>query len=299
MIYSLFLFGLIEHLHVWAYSSDIWLVVDGGRFVWHGALGYVYQGSGSYSLPLSFIVMAPVSGLIDHYALEEGSPFPIGHPSAWLLVGPYTLLFGVFLLHAVRRLAWDLATTWKTLGRSVGGGHHHSGTGVSMGSLRGRSSCHLRSSRSAQAARPRLRSRCAAPIGGHFVQADRCHAHTVPAVHGAIRAATLTRRRLCPAGCSHCCADSLSPVNLVKHYQGHSAVYLTWLGSKTSQVSRTIGLLGARSRNQRRPQVLLHSVLIFGPSRRPLTTPTTGSPGLLFAGLVGIAVHRQVRLKDG
>ena len=159
MIYSLFLFGLIEHLHVWAYSSDIWLVVDGGRFVWHGALGYVYQGSGSYSLPLSFIVMAPVSGLIDHYALIEGSPFPIGHPSAWLLVGPYSS--AVRDLPPPRRAPVGMGpwTTWQTLGRSVGGGHHHSGTGVSMGSLRGRSSCHLRSSRSAQAARPRLRSR--------------------------------------------------------------------------------------------------------------------------------------------
>src|SRR5579875_3917152 len=101
-------FGLFGVHGAWFVPADVWMLVGGGRFVWHGVLGYVYQGTGSYALPLSFIAMAPVSGLSDHLGLLTGFPFPVAHPSAWLLVGPYTLLMNAVLLHAVRRLAWDL-----------------------------------------------------------------------------------------------------------------------------------------------------------------------------------------------
>src|SRR5438270_10316892 len=117
MFYSLvvwkYQFAWEHHLHgrtlnAWYSTGDTWNIVDAGRYVWHGSLGYVYQAAGSsYALPLSFILAAPVSALIDHYNLVEGI-VPLLRPSAWLLVGPFILLFNVFLLDAVRRLAWDL-----------------------------------------------------------------------------------------------------------------------------------------------------------------------------------------------
>lgn len=108
MIYSLFVAPLFTADHLWFAPGDVWMDVDGGRYVWHGALGYVYQGTGSYALPGFFILLAPASGLIDHLRLIEGTPYLVPHPSAWLVAGPYTMLFGIFLLHAVRRLGWDL-----------------------------------------------------------------------------------------------------------------------------------------------------------------------------------------------
>lgn len=108
MIYSLFVAPLLTANHLWFAPGDVWMAVDGGRYVWHGALGYVYEGTNSYSLPGFFILLAPVSGLIDHFRLIEGMPYPVPRPSAWLIVGPYTMLFGIFLLHAVRRLGWEL-----------------------------------------------------------------------------------------------------------------------------------------------------------------------------------------------
>jgi hypothetical protein len=95
-------------LRGWYVPQDVWMAFDGGRYVWNGALGFVYQGTSSYATPLSFIVIAPIVGLCDHLGLSEGSPIPLVHPTAWLLVGPFTLLFGILLLQAVRRLAWDL-----------------------------------------------------------------------------------------------------------------------------------------------------------------------------------------------
>ena len=101
LIYSLLLDQMIRGGHFWFYPTDVWSMVDAGRYVAHGALGYVYQGtSGSYALPLSFVLIAPVSGVIDHFGLVEGAPFPVAHPNAWLVVAPYILMFGIVVLHA-------------------------------------------------------------------------------------------------------------------------------------------------------------------------------------------------------
>jgi hypothetical protein len=113
MFYSLSLYARTHshlfHGHsVWFVPSDIWMPVDTGRYVWDGSLNHLYRVyQGFNSLPLSSIVMAPVAEVISRHNLIE-NVVPVAKPSAWLLVGPYTLAFNVFFLDAVRRLSWDL-----------------------------------------------------------------------------------------------------------------------------------------------------------------------------------------------
>jgi hypothetical protein len=318
LFYSFYLFGVIKHAHVWAYSTtDIWLVVDGGRFVWHGALGYIYQGTQSYSLPLSFIVMAPVSGLIDHYGLVEGSPFPIAHPSAWLLVGPYSLVFGIFLLHGVRRLAWDLGVRRRLWAVQLAAvllvlvpcfqwGHFEDVVALTF-----------------------VLHAVRKVLVGDFVRAALLISVAVSFKQTAgmlipwlvFMAPRGLRLRCLGAACALPAAfvaltlgvdwnDAskalFSPVNMVKHYPGHSAIYLTWLGKKTSQVSRTIGLLSSvgagwflrKVRSAPQTVAAIGLLLIIRPFSEAIIYSYYWSPGLLFAGLVGLAVHKRFRIHD-
>jgi hypothetical protein len=83
---------------------DLSTLVDAGHHLWIGAWGSVYRPhSGLYDLPPSLFVIAPLSGLLGH--LHS----PPGHHLVFdLFEIPYLLAFTVFLLHAVRRLAWEL-----------------------------------------------------------------------------------------------------------------------------------------------------------------------------------------------
>jgi hypothetical protein len=100
---------LVQQDHYWFVATDTWLATEAGRYVWNGALGYVYQSSTHfYALPGSAILIAPVVGLSDHLGQVEGFPFPVPRPSAWLIVGPYTLSFAVLFVYSVRRLAWEV-----------------------------------------------------------------------------------------------------------------------------------------------------------------------------------------------
>jgi hypothetical protein len=97
-----------------------------------------------------------------------------------------------------------------------------------------------------------------------------------------------------------------SPVNLISGYEGHSAFYLTWLGTKTSQYSRTAGVLAsvgvgwALRKARSAPAVLAASALIF--LLRPLSEAISytyyWSPFMLLAGLVGVAAHGRLRARD-
>jgi hypothetical protein len=83
---------------------DLSTLSDAGHQVWMGAWGSVYQPNGGlYDLPLSLFVIAPMSGVLRHVSS------PPGHQLVFDLLGiPYLLAFSVLLLHAVRRLTWDL-----------------------------------------------------------------------------------------------------------------------------------------------------------------------------------------------
>lgn len=303
--------------HGWYQSTDIWQLVDGGRFVAHGALGAVYQGTGSYALPLSFILMAPVSFLVDRYNLVEGIPYPIPHPSAWLIAGPYSLLFGIFLLHSVRSLAWDLGVRsrlWQlqliavvvVLIPCFEWGHFEDVMALTA---------------TLHATRKLLK--------GDWVKAGLWLAVAISFKQWAVmllplmvflappgrRVRTLVACSALPASFvlfvlgsdwSDAFRALFSPTTQLHGYEGHSAAFLGWFGQKASVVGRATGTLVAASAGWRArgventPQLLavVSGILIVRPLFEPLLYSYYLSPGLLLAGFVGTAAHRRIRLVD-
>lgn len=315
--YSFVLYGWIHHVNNWNYPVDVWMLVDGGRFVSNGALGYVYQGSGSYAFPLAFVVFGPVSGLVDHFQLIEGSPFPVAHPSAWVLVGPYSALLGIPLLYAVRTLAWDVGVRsrlWllQLLTFAVAvmpcwlWGHPEDLLSMTFVVFALRS---LRTDRF-------MRAAFMLSVAVSFKQTAMM---LIPLVFfmapKSQRLRTLAAACVLPAvlaGFSLAVdwADAskalFSPVNLLHHYQGHSAFYISWWGAKTSEISRGCGVLlsvalGWWLRKVRTtPQILAAAsmILIVRPFSEAINYSYYWSPGLLLAGCLGVAVHGRVRWRD-
>jgi hypothetical protein len=318
LIYSLLLDQMIRGGHFWFYPTDVWSIVDAGRYVAHGALGYVYQGtSGSYALPLSFVLIAPVAGVIDHLGLVEGAPFPVAHPSAWLVVAPYILMFGIVVLHAARRLAWQLGvrrrlwavqvlTAVVVLLPTYYWGHFEDAIAIAF---------------VLYAARRVLRGDylMAAVLLSIAVSAKQW---AIPLVPFVVFSAPHGRRLRClAAACALPAAfvalvlgvdwaDAskalFSPVNQTHVTEGHVAFYWTWFGSKTSQASRTIGLLLAsalawRLRRVRYPGALMGgmaAVLVLRPFFEAINFSYYWSPALILAGFTGLAAHRRVRWQD-
>jgi hypothetical protein len=139
--------------------------------VWHGELANVYDAAtAAYALPLSFILMAPVAALVDLYPLVEGI-VPLARPNAWLVVGPYSLLFGVSFVDAVRRLAWDLGQRRHLWGSTALRRGTCSGAVFRMRSFRGRNRADLRDPLCALPNRSRSCAGCPVAVTRRFIQA--------------------------------------------------------------------------------------------------------------------------------
>lgn len=317
MYYTFFLSGEIHHSTIWFQSNDTWGVIDAGRFVWNGALGYVYQGSGSYALPLSFILSAPIAGAIDHFKLVEGAPYPVAHPSAWLLVAPYTLLYGLPFLVAVRRLSWDLgvrARLWAVqltcvplvlipcyfwghfedllaltfvvlaLRRMLSGNWVKAGLYISLAVASKQWAAMLIPLLVMLAPRgQRIRSALAACI-----------------LPGSLALFTLG------VDWTDASKALFAPVNLGTGAPGHLSFYATWLGSRTSQASRTLGVVVTvplawwlrRSRGAPAIAAAIGLILVVRPFAEAISYSYYWSPALLMAGFVSLAAHRRFRASD-
>lgn len=106
MAHSLWWMSVVHRSPGWWVPGDTWIIVEPGRYVANGALGYLYSADqGFLALPLSAILLAPAVWLSDHWNLVGGYPLPIAHPTSWLVVGPWELLAGIPALHSARRLA--------------------------------------------------------------------------------------------------------------------------------------------------------------------------------------------------
>ena len=100
----------------WWVGGDIWGAVDCARRISDGAVAYMYQTPYPvYAMPLGFVLLAPAVAIGDHLGLVDGAPFPLAHPSMWLAVGPYSFLWCIALLDAVRRVAFDLGVRRRAL----------------------------------------------------------------------------------------------------------------------------------------------------------------------------------------
>lgn len=317
MLFSLWFVPDVLGYYGWFVSNDIWQSVDGARYVWHGALGYAYEGTRSYALPLSFILMAPAAGIIDHYGLVEGSPISLPTPSAWLVAAPYSLLFGVFFLHALRKLSRDLGVTKRLWAVQLLGalvvllpcyywGHPEDAlamTFVVYGARRFLRGDHLAAAIYLSLA---ISSKQWAVVLIPFLlistPAGR-RLRTLVAATALPGAFTLFVVGTDP---SSAIPALFSPVNLGIHAQGHISFYATWLGSRTSQVSRTIGtlvafLLAWPLRKVVRPAGWLGAaglILLVRPFGEAISYAYYWSPAILMAGLVSLAVHGRVRVRD-
>ena len=317
LVYTFWFLGALHHSNAWFQAMDAWGPITAGRYVWSGALGYVYQGTSSYALPLSFILSAPIAGLIDVLHLVDGAPYPVARPSGWIVVAPYTLLYGFPLLVAVRRLSWDLGVRsriWAVQTACVPlvlipcyfWGHFEDLLALTFVVF---------------AIRWMLVDRWvkAAFLLSVAIASKQWAAMLVPLL--VILAPAGQRIR---TACAACLLPSLltlfvlgvdwtdasrslfSPLNMGTNAPGHLSFYATWLGSRTSQVSRTLGVLVTvpiawRLRRVRGAAAVVAAVgmiLVVRPFAEAVTYSYYFSPALLMAGFVSLSVKGKFSIRD-
>ena len=101
----------------WMTPGDIWGTYHLAQQTSFGDLGGIYAfGSQFVPFPGIVIAMAPVAWLATHFGLLASFPSPLPRPSAWLLVGPWSLLLGSAALFALDRIARDMRIS---LGRRI------------------------------------------------------------------------------------------------------------------------------------------------------------------------------------
>ena len=297
----------------WAVPSDVWMTVNGGRFVWNGALGYVYQGTISYALPLSFILIAPASGLIDRLGLTEGSPVPLPHPGAWLVIGPYTLVFGVFLLHAVRRLAWDVGVRsrlWLLQLAAVGivlvpafdWGHFEDVlalTAVIWALRRIITGDYVRAALYLSVA---VSFKQWAVLLLPFAIAAAPRGERLRSLLAGVALPGAFTLYLLGVDWKDASKALFLPTNPLSGFEGHGAVFVDWFGRHTSTVTRSTATLlaawtGWRLRGVRdAPGIIAVAalILVLRPLFEPVTFAYYWSPALVLAGLAGVAATQRI-----
>ena len=106
MAYSLLWAPIVRHQSAWVTPGDIWAMFRGAHYVAWGDLGDVYGAHiGLVAFPGWLIVLAPVSMVASALGLSEGFPLGIAHPTAWLLLGPVSLLMVAIPLSGLDALA--------------------------------------------------------------------------------------------------------------------------------------------------------------------------------------------------
>jgi len=93
-------------LHGWLMPGDISWMTRSAQWVDYGAMGSVYAANHWYlTLPGYLLLLAPVVQVGDMLHLANNYPFPIPHPTMWLLTGPFTALCCATVIPATDRLA--------------------------------------------------------------------------------------------------------------------------------------------------------------------------------------------------
>jgi len=110
MAYNLFWVPVVRHMPLWALPGDIWGTYRSAHYIAWGALGSVYSGStGLITFPGILLLLAPVAALTGHLGMTEAFPYPVPHPTAWFVLGPYEMVLGCTVLFACDALAQRLA----------------------------------------------------------------------------------------------------------------------------------------------------------------------------------------------
>jgi len=118
-----FLWGpVVRHQAVWVVPGDIWSTFRNAHFVGWGDIGTIYDPHyGLLTFPGVVVTLAPVAMVTGHFGLTESiGMFMVHRPSAWLLLGPATLLLGGSCLFAfdalAEQLGVDRVARWLLLG---------------------------------------------------------------------------------------------------------------------------------------------------------------------------------------
>lgn len=99
-------------LRGWWMGSDVWWTIESARWMADGGAMTVYHANPWYAaLPGFLALIAPVVKLGDALGLVDGAPFPLPHPSMWLLIGPVFSLLGTIAVPALDGLAESLRIT--------------------------------------------------------------------------------------------------------------------------------------------------------------------------------------------
>lgn len=280
---------------------DLGMITRAGHQLWMGHLSSIYRsGSGLYALPLSFVLVAPLTGV-----LGTSSP---DHTQA-LVATAYFLAFGVVLLHAVRRLAWDMGLRrrlWlvQVLAAALAmipeleWGHLEDVLALAFvvyAVRRLRTGDHVR----------------AALLLSVAISFKQWAVVLVPLV--VFAAPRATRLRTLAAACA--LPAALMAVFIGIDARGALGAFLTpggiggppghvwfgpaWLGAHTTQTNRFLALalaaaVGWRFRRSSDPVPLVAAILLLRPLTEPANFSYYWSPGLIFAA-VAIAATRDRR----
>jgi hypothetical protein len=93
MAYSLFWAPVVRHHPYWVTPGDLWATYRAAHWVGWGDLGGIYgSGAGLVTYPGILVVLAPLAMFTGAFGLTEAFPRFVPHPTAWLALGPASLL---------------------------------------------------------------------------------------------------------------------------------------------------------------------------------------------------------------
>ncbi|HXW34270.1 MAG TPA: hypothetical protein VEJ87_06800 [Acidimicrobiales bacterium] len=90
----------------WTIPGDIWSTFRSAQYVGWGNYAGIYSvGNGLVTFPGIVLLLTPVAMLSGALGLGESYPFSLPHPTSWLILGPYEILFSSTALFACDSLA--------------------------------------------------------------------------------------------------------------------------------------------------------------------------------------------------
>jgi hypothetical protein len=107
MAYSLWWAPLVRHGSYWVTPQDLWGGFLAAVHTSHGQFGQIYSPStGFVSFPGLVFLLTPVAAICDSFRLGSEIPgAPVAHPSAWLILGPVSLVLSSVAIFACDSMA--------------------------------------------------------------------------------------------------------------------------------------------------------------------------------------------------
>jgi hypothetical protein len=118
--YSLAWGPLVRHHSYWVTPGPVWDTYRSTEELLWGNYGGIYAlHPALVTFPGILFVLAPCVWLCHHLGLHGAFPFAVAHPSAWMIVGPYSMLVASSALFALDRQMREVnAALWRRLALS-------------------------------------------------------------------------------------------------------------------------------------------------------------------------------------